>query len=182
MTTATKASERYTVISADGHAGADLLDYKAYLPSRWHDEFDAFSLPPRIATGRAGAVSPSSSATESQPRCCSPTPCRRSSRRATSPRSRPPRRSTSRAGRGCRLTTGGSSTSVLRLPTGAPVSCRSSSTTSTTRAPRSERFAGRCRCAVACSSRRCRRTQGSTSSGTPTTSLSGTCARSSISR
>ncbi|TML86055.1 MAG: amidohydrolase [Actinobacteria bacterium] len=43
MTTATKASERYTVISADGHAGADLLDYKAYLPSRWHDEFDAWA-------------------------------------------------------------------------------------------------------------------------------------------
>jgi predicted TIM-barrel fold metal-dependent hydrolase len=43
MNTATKASERYTVISADGHAGADLLDYKAYLPSRWHDEFDAWA-------------------------------------------------------------------------------------------------------------------------------------------
>jgi predicted TIM-barrel fold metal-dependent hydrolase len=31
---------RYTIISADGHAGADLLDYKPYLASRWHDEFD----------------------------------------------------------------------------------------------------------------------------------------------
>jgi predicted TIM-barrel fold metal-dependent hydrolase len=36
-------SDRYTIISADGHAGADLLDYKAYLPSAWHDEFDAWA-------------------------------------------------------------------------------------------------------------------------------------------
>ena len=43
MSMATEASERYTVISADGHAGADLLDYKAYLPSRWHEEFDAWA-------------------------------------------------------------------------------------------------------------------------------------------
>jgi len=34
------ADHRYTVISIDGHAGADLLDYKPYLASRWHDEFD----------------------------------------------------------------------------------------------------------------------------------------------
>ena len=36
-------TSRYTIISADGHAGADLLDYKAYLPSAWHDEFDAWA-------------------------------------------------------------------------------------------------------------------------------------------
>ena len=36
-------SDRYTIISADGHAGADLLDYKPYLPSSWHDEFDAWA-------------------------------------------------------------------------------------------------------------------------------------------
>jgi len=36
-------SERYTVISSDGHAGADLLDYKPYLATRWHDEFDAWA-------------------------------------------------------------------------------------------------------------------------------------------
>jgi predicted TIM-barrel fold metal-dependent hydrolase len=36
-------SDRYLVISADGHAGADLLDYKPYLASRWHDEFDAWA-------------------------------------------------------------------------------------------------------------------------------------------
>jgi len=37
------ASDRYTVISADTHAGADLHDYKPYLPSRLHDEFDAWA-------------------------------------------------------------------------------------------------------------------------------------------
>jgi predicted TIM-barrel fold metal-dependent hydrolase len=37
------ADERYTVISADGHAGAELRQYRQYLPSRWHDEFDAWA-------------------------------------------------------------------------------------------------------------------------------------------
>ena len=32
--------DRYLVISADCHAGADLLDYRPYLESRYHDEFD----------------------------------------------------------------------------------------------------------------------------------------------
>ncbi|WP_030684202.1 amidohydrolase family protein [Streptomyces sp. NRRL B-1347] len=36
-------SERYTVISADCHAGADLLDYKPYLESRHHEDFDAWA-------------------------------------------------------------------------------------------------------------------------------------------
>jgi len=35
--------ERYVVISADGHAGADLLDYRPYLESRYHDDFDAWA-------------------------------------------------------------------------------------------------------------------------------------------
>lgn len=33
----------YVVISADTHAGADLLDYRPYLESRFHDEFDAWA-------------------------------------------------------------------------------------------------------------------------------------------
>lgn len=33
----------YVVISSDSHAGADLLDYKPYLESKWHDEFDAWA-------------------------------------------------------------------------------------------------------------------------------------------
>ena len=35
--------ERYTVISADCHAGADLLDYRPYLASRYHEAFDAWA-------------------------------------------------------------------------------------------------------------------------------------------
>ncbi|MEU6215891.1 amidohydrolase family protein [Streptomyces sp. NPDC047022] len=38
-----RSDERYTVISADCHAGADLLDYKPYLEKRYHEEFDAWA-------------------------------------------------------------------------------------------------------------------------------------------
>jgi hypothetical protein len=41
--TASTADERYVVISADGHAGGDIGDYRPYLASRWHDEFDAWA-------------------------------------------------------------------------------------------------------------------------------------------
>ncbi len=36
-------SDPYAVISIDGHAGAELRAYKSYLPSQWHDEFDAWA-------------------------------------------------------------------------------------------------------------------------------------------
>ena len=36
-------ASRYTIISVDGHAGAALSDYKPYLASRWHDDFDAWA-------------------------------------------------------------------------------------------------------------------------------------------
>ena len=36
-------SDRYTLLSSDGHAGADLLDYRPYLPSALHEEFDAWA-------------------------------------------------------------------------------------------------------------------------------------------
>ncbi|MGB6058543.1 MAG: amidohydrolase family protein [Microthrixaceae bacterium] len=36
-------SKNYVVISADGHVGADLLDYKPYLEQRWHEDFDAWA-------------------------------------------------------------------------------------------------------------------------------------------
>ncbi|WP_328708038.1 amidohydrolase family protein [Streptomyces mesophilus] len=36
-------TDRYTVISADCHAGADLLDYKPYLASKHHEAFDAWA-------------------------------------------------------------------------------------------------------------------------------------------
>ncbi|HZU48790.1 MAG TPA: amidohydrolase, partial [Mycobacterium sp.] len=35
--------ERYTVISADCHAGADLLDYREYLDPQYRDEFDGWA-------------------------------------------------------------------------------------------------------------------------------------------
>src|SRR3990172_12130603 len=37
------ASRRYALISSDGHAGADLLDYKPYLAKELHDEFDVWA-------------------------------------------------------------------------------------------------------------------------------------------
>lgn len=35
--------DRYVVISADCHGGGDLLDYRSYLPGRWHEAFDAWA-------------------------------------------------------------------------------------------------------------------------------------------
>ncbi|GHF30632.1 amidohydrolase family protein [Streptomyces morookaense] len=35
--------DRHTVISADCHAGADLLDYRPYLEHRYHEAFDAWA-------------------------------------------------------------------------------------------------------------------------------------------
>ena len=43
MTATAPARDRYTVVSADGHAGGDIQDYRPYLASRWHDEFDAWA-------------------------------------------------------------------------------------------------------------------------------------------
>jgi hypothetical protein len=34
--------DRYTVISADCHGGGAILDYRPYLPSSLHDDFDAW--------------------------------------------------------------------------------------------------------------------------------------------
>jgi hypothetical protein len=35
--------ERYLVISADCHGGGNIYDYRPYLASRWHDQFDAWA-------------------------------------------------------------------------------------------------------------------------------------------
>jgi predicted TIM-barrel fold metal-dependent hydrolase len=37
------SDERLVIISTDGHCGADLLDYKPYLESRFHEEFDGWA-------------------------------------------------------------------------------------------------------------------------------------------
>jgi predicted TIM-barrel fold metal-dependent hydrolase len=42
-TVATHDSDRYTVISADCHGGADLPDYRPFLESRWLDDFDVWA-------------------------------------------------------------------------------------------------------------------------------------------
>ncbi|MEU8135997.1 amidohydrolase family protein [Streptodolium elevatio] len=39
----TTEDSRYTVISSDGHAGADLLDYRPYLDREHHEEFDRWA-------------------------------------------------------------------------------------------------------------------------------------------
>ena len=120
--------ERYTIISIDGHAGADLLDYKPYLASRWHDEFDAWAaayenpFADLLAADRVpqlGQRPPprgDSTPTASSPRCCTPTPSRRSSSRATSSPCRRPSRTTTAAGPGSRPTTAGWSTSARQAP------------------------------------------------------------------
>jgi predicted TIM-barrel fold metal-dependent hydrolase len=38
-----RATDRYTIISADGHAGAEKYEYKEYLPKRYHEEFDRWA-------------------------------------------------------------------------------------------------------------------------------------------
>jgi predicted TIM-barrel fold metal-dependent hydrolase len=37
------SSDRYVVISTDGHCGADVRDYKPYLEARYHDDFDRWA-------------------------------------------------------------------------------------------------------------------------------------------
>jgi len=41
--TQTAPNERLTVITADSHCGAPKAEYKEYLASEWHDEFDAWT-------------------------------------------------------------------------------------------------------------------------------------------
>ena len=43
MSSSWDAIDRYVVISADTHAGADLLDYRPYLPEALHEDFDAWA-------------------------------------------------------------------------------------------------------------------------------------------
>lgn len=42
MEVADRAAEKALVISSDGHASAEMADYRPYVPSRYHEEFDAF--------------------------------------------------------------------------------------------------------------------------------------------
>ena len=192
-TTELTATDRYTVISVDGHAGAALQDYKPYLAARWHDEFDAWA---------AGYVNPFADLlaatayrnwdsdrrleeTESQGRRCrgvvpehDPAVLRAGQPHRARARPRP---TTNAGGPACRRTTAGSPTSARRRRAGAPAARRSSSTTSTTRSPRSAGRRRTCTCSAACCSRTSRRTRRCRRSGIRTTSRSGSCARSSTS-
>jgi len=60
------STERYVVISTDGHCGADLMDYKPYLQKSLHEQFDEWAahysdawgaLDPEAGEGRVGAAS-----------------------------------------------------------------------------------------------------------------------------
>ena len=37
-----KTIDRYMILSSDAHAGALAAEYRNYLPSQWHAEFDAW--------------------------------------------------------------------------------------------------------------------------------------------
>jgi predicted TIM-barrel fold metal-dependent hydrolase len=43
VTDTSTSSEKCVIISSDGHCGADILHYKAYLEKQYHDEFDAWA-------------------------------------------------------------------------------------------------------------------------------------------
>ena len=82
ITSGTSAApdDRYVVISADGHAGGDIRDYRPYLESQWLDEFDVWAAAYEIpfedldgdlgaaATGTPTAASPTSRPTARSPR------------------------------------------------------------------------------------------------------------------
>lgn len=129
--------DRYTVISADCHAGADLLDYRPYLAKEYHDEFDAWA---------ATYVNPyedlmadtADKNWNSERRLAEleqdgivaevlfPNTIRRSSRPAPDGSRRRRPRSSNGAGRACAPTTAGSRTSARRPPAAGRASSRSS--------------------------------------------------------
>ena len=91
--TATQATDRYTIITADSHCGGSHAQYREYLDSKYHDDFDAWrekyknpykdlkdtKLRTRNWDPELRWTS-SCTTTASSARSSSPTPCRRSSR------------------------------------------------------------------------------------------------------
>jgi len=82
---------RYVVISTDTHAGADIGDYKQYLPKGLHDDFDAWAstyislfddliIARPVGTGTATCPLPTWIPTAWPPRCCCPIQSHHSSR------------------------------------------------------------------------------------------------------
>ena len=138
-----RQTERYTVISADCHAGADLRDYRPFLEARVPRRVRRLGRPlrqpvrrPRQARrrpqlGQHRAACATSRPTASSPRSSTRTPCRRSSPRAGSRRSRRRPTSSRCASPACAPTTAGSPRGAPSSPADAPASARSCSTTST---------------------------------------------------
>lgn len=131
MATSWDTLDRYVVISTDTHAGADLYDYKPYLPASLHEEFDAWAkayASPfddlivatanrnwdhelRIAEMDADGVAAEVLLPNTVPPFFPTTPTSPSACRARV-------RSSSNVGLACRPTTGGRSTSVRWRPPG----------------------------------------------------------------
>src|SRR3954453_22703480 len=63
--------DRYTLISADTHAGGSVRGYKQYLESKWHEEFDAWAdaVEARVmAMGGGGKIAVGSAAVDDMSR------------------------------------------------------------------------------------------------------------------
>ena len=138
-------SDRYTIISADCHAGGQPRARTASTSTRRgatsSTRGGASTRTPSAtcrttaapATGTTSAASATSTPTARWPRSCSRTRCRRSSRPVRSWRRRRAPRTSSDASPGSAPTTAGSPTSARSTRRSAPASLRSSSTTSTRR-------------------------------------------------
>ena len=121
-------STRYAVISSDGHAGAELYEYRDYLASQWHDDFDAWA--PTYVNPFADLQAPTAYRSWDSARRLEETEARRHRGRGPVPQhgpallrargtwspSRPRPRTTPAAGPACRPTTGGRSTSAPPRP------------------------------------------------------------------
>ena len=132
-----ESASRYTIISVDGHAGAELRAYKPYLASRWHDEFDAWA--DAYVNPFADLLAPTAYRNWDSDRRLKETESQGVVAEVLFPNTVPPffasgnltaleptAPTTSGAGPGCRRTTAGSPTSARPRPAGAPVSHRSS--------------------------------------------------------
>ena len=146
-----RGSDRYVIISADCHGGADVAQYRPYLPSRYHQSVR------RVGPGLPGAPRGPARRRGPQQLGQRPPPGRPRGRRhrgrgrSTPTRSRPsipstrsrcrcpgrPRVTSRPAGPACGPTTGGWPTSAPPPRGAGPASPRSCCTTSTPRWPRS---------------------------------------------
>jgi len=188
------APERYTIVSADGHAGGDIQAYKPYLASRWHDEFDAWAA--AYVNPYADLLEPWAYRNWDNDRRLSETESNGIVAEVLFPNTVPPffdqgnlvalprrPRTTNDGGPGYRRTTAGWRTSAPPRRVGGPGSSRSSPTTSTTPWPRSAgppTPSGSPSAASCC--RRSRPTRISRRCGRTTMSRCGACAPSSTCR